>query len=164
MQLVHRVYTAHFIDIIVYSFWIRFWYEQTITLLSFDLDNIWAVMLVSDSKRISVSPYEDSLSVCSGLTTELGYKFVRPQVQLILRIDGLVNPTWKNCSNGVDTVCAELIQEGKTRKKTVKGHYETLICQGLTEIHDNSLHHLVITRSYLLFPKLSSLVDLKVIQ
>ncbi len=162
-KLVHRVYTAHVIDIIVNSFWTRLWSERTITLLSPDLDNIWAVIVWSDPKRLSVSPYEDFLSTCSGLTTKLGCKFVRPQVRLILLHDGLVNPTWKNRSNGVDTVLAELFQEGNSRKEPVKGHYKTLICQGLIKINDNSLHRLVIKRSSLLLNKPSSLVDLKAI-
>jgi hypothetical protein len=88
------------------------------------------VIVGSDPKRLSVSPYEDSLSACSGLTTELGCKFVRRQFRLILRHDGLVDSSWKNRSNGVDTVLAELVQEGNARKEPVKGHYETLICQG----------------------------------
>ena len=48
----------------------------------------------SELKRLSVSPDEDTLSACSGFTTELGYKFVLLKVRLVLRHDGLVNPTW----------------------------------------------------------------------
>ncbi len=58
---------------------------------------------------------------------------------------------------------AELVQEGNSRKEPVKGHYETLICQGLTKINDSSLHRLVFTRSSLLFPKASSLINFKLI-
>jgi hypothetical protein len=94
-QLVRRVHPAHIVDIVGNSYRTRLLSERTITLLPFDLDNLLTVVVGSEPKRLSVSPDEDTLSACSGLTTELGYKFVLLKVRLVLRHDELVNPTWE---------------------------------------------------------------------
>jgi hypothetical protein len=83
------------------------------------------VIVGSDPKRLSVSPYENSLSACSGLTTELRLQ-IRPD-ESSTRHDGLVNPTWKNRSNGVDT---DLVQKGNARKEPVKGNYFSCPARG----------------------------------
>jgi len=78
------------------------------------------VVVGREPKRLSVSPDENTLLAFSGLTTELGYKFVLLKVRLIPRHDGLVKPTWNNRSNNIDPVPIELVQKVNARKEAIK--------------------------------------------
>ena len=115
--LVRRVHHAHIVDVVGNTLRTRLLSEQTITLLPFDLDNLRVVVVGSEPKRLSVSPDEETLSACPGFTNELGYKFFLLKVRLVLRHDGLLNPTWKNRSNGIDPVPIELVQKSMIAKR-----------------------------------------------
>ncbi len=144
------------------SFWTRLCSERTIALLPLHLDELWAVEVGSDPKRLRFLPDEKTLSSRSWFTAKLGHKFVLRKVRLVDRKDGKHQSSFKNRSNCIYPPFVEFVQEGDAREEAIKGYYTSLLCQGLAKIKNYSFHHSKIGILWR-FTNSTSMIDLKLI-